>query len=440
MLEQLRRRSTRSPTRSRADGLHRRGAARHGRLDRSAPEVIRRSFGDARRRPAPARARLDRPGAVARGRRTRSTSSKTLFIVSSKSGGTIETLSQFKHFQLAGRDGAQLRRGHRPGHVARAARRRARLPARVPRTTRTSAAATRALSYFGLVPGGADGRRHRARCSTRRSVAEQSCQHYDAQRQPGPVARRRARRARARRAATSSRSSSTTPIASFGLWVEQLVAESTGKQGKGILPVADEPLGDPDAYGDDRVFAAPARPTARPTLDARIARLATAGHPVITHRRRAAPSDLGRIFFLAEFADRGGRLGARRSTRSTSPTCRRPRTTPSGCSDEGAAGRPSDRRRRCATLLDGAAPPQLRRDHGLRASRRTSSTRRSPSCARAIRDATRATTTFGYGPRFLHSTGQFHKGGPPTGALPAARPRRPTRTSRSRAPATRSAR
>ena len=45
------------------------------------------------------------------------------------------------------------------------------------------------------------------------------------------------------------------PISSFGLWVEQLIAESTGKEGKGILPVADEPLGPPEVYGDDRVFA-----------------------------------------------------------------------------------------------------------------------------------------------------------------------------------------
>ena len=45
------------------------------------------------------------------------------------------------------------------------------------------------------------------------------------------------------------------PISSFGLWVEQLIAESTGKHGKGILPVADEPLGPPEVYGDDRVFA-----------------------------------------------------------------------------------------------------------------------------------------------------------------------------------------
>ena len=66
-------------------------------------------------------------------------------------------------------------------------------------------------------------------------------------------------------------------------------------------------------------------------------------------------------------------------------------------------------------LLLGAAPAALRRDHGLRCSRAASSTPPSPSCARRSAHATRATTTFGYGPRFLHSTGQFHKGGPPTG-------------------------
>ena len=45
------------------------------------------------------------------------------------------------------------------------------------------------------------------------------------------------------------------PIESFGLWVEQLIAESTGKHGRGILPVADEPVGEPSVYGEDRVFA-----------------------------------------------------------------------------------------------------------------------------------------------------------------------------------------
>src|SRR5581483_8495451 len=91
-------------------------------------------------------------------------------------------------------------------------------------------------------------------------------------------------------------------IESFGLWAEQLVAESTGKQGRGILPVADEPLGEPGAYGPDRVFAYllnPDRPDER--LDAAVEQLASAGQPTLT-LSTDGPVDLGRIFFLAEFA------------------------------------------------------------------------------------------------------------------------------------------
>src|SRR4029077_17978904 len=72
-------------------------------------------------------------------------------------------------------------------------------------------------------------------------------------------------------------------IASFGLWVEQLVAESTGKHGKGILPVADEPVGEPDVYGSDRVFVYLRNADAPDEqLDAAVDRLAAAGHPTLT--------------------------------------------------------------------------------------------------------------------------------------------------------------
>ena len=93
------------------------------------------------------------------------------------------------------------------------------------------------------------------------------------------------------------------PISSFGLWVEQLIAESTGKEGKGILPVAGEPLGDPDVYGDDRVFAY-LRNEDEPDeeLDAEIEALGRAGHPTTTGRIMGGAADLGRIFFFAEFA------------------------------------------------------------------------------------------------------------------------------------------
>ncbi len=78
-------------------------------------------------------------------------------------------------------------------------------------------------------------------------------------------------------------------LASLGLWIEQLVAESTGKHGKGALPVVDEPLGNPDEYGSDRAFVAIATDRDAPD-EARIAALEAAGHPVLrlsTRIRRA---------------------------------------------------------------------------------------------------------------------------------------------------------
>ena len=93
------------------------------------------------------------------------------------------------------------------------------------------------------------------------------------------------------------------PIESFGLWAEQLVAESTGKHGRGIVPVVDEPLSDTaDVYGDDRVFVY-RRNLEHPEerLDAAIEQISAAGHPTITLPAHG-PADLGRIFFLTEFA------------------------------------------------------------------------------------------------------------------------------------------
>src|SRR5437868_13277463 len=86
-------------------------------------------------------------------------------------------------------------------------------------------------------------------------VAEQNCAHYDSSESNsglwlGAAIGELARRGRDKLTFTVS-----PPIDSFGLWVEQLIAESTGKQARGILPVADEPLGQPSVYGPDRVFA-----------------------------------------------------------------------------------------------------------------------------------------------------------------------------------------
>ncbi|HEV2837300.1 MAG TPA: hypothetical protein VGW58_18415, partial [Pyrinomonadaceae bacterium] len=95
-------------------------------------------------------------------------------------------------------------------------------------------------------------------------------------------------------------------LATLGLWIEQLIAESTGKQGKGILPVVGEPLGDPSVYGDDRVFVSISLGKSEANLES----LARVGHPVI-HRELNDLYDLGAEFFAWEFATAcaGWRLG-----------------------------------------------------------------------------------------------------------------------------------
>ena len=204
------------------------------------------------------------------------------------------------------------------------------------------------------------------------------------------------------------------PIESFGLWVEQLVAESTGKHGRGILPVADEPLGPPEAYGDDRVFAY-LRDSEAPDeqLDQAIDALAGAGHPVLTLATHDAV-DLGRVFFLAEFAvavvgwaleinpfDQPNVQEAKDQTNRVLESGSVPELAPAGDAE-------------LRTLLVDAAPPHYVAIMGyLPPSDELDAA--VADLREAVRAATGAATTFGYGQRFLHSTGQLHKGGPPTG-------------------------
>jgi hypothetical protein len=201
------------------------------------------------------------------------------------------------------------------------------------------------------------------------------------------------------------------PIASFGLWVEQLVAESTGKQGKGTLPVADEPLGDPGVYGDDRVFVH-LRNADEPDADheTTITALAKAGHPVLTLRSDGA-ADLGRLFFFAEFATAvaGWVLGINPFDQ---PNVQEAKDNTAKVL-KGEAGDPPDPGS-LDDVLGEAAPPHYVAIMGYVTPSEEFDAQVAQARA-AIRDRTKATTTFGYGPRFLHSTGQYHKGGPPQG-------------------------
>jgi transaldolase / glucose-6-phosphate isomerase len=372
------------------------------------PEVIRRSYGQ-----IPGALRLHvldstDPGAVLGVERAVDLET-TLFIVSSKSGGTIETLSHMRYFfERTGGDGRRFVAVTDPGSpLVDLARERG--FRHVFENDPDIGGRYSVLSYFGLVPAALAGVNVEALLH-RAQVAEQNCTHFDQSSSNsglwmGIVMGELAAQGRDKATFVVSE-----PISSFGLWVEQLIAESTGKQGKGILPVAGEPLGDPGDYGDDRVFAYLRDPdNADPDTDATMEALARAGHPVLTLAVHGA-ADLGRIFFFAEFATAvaGWALGINPFDQ---PNVQEAKDNTARVLKEGAEKPPTD----LSVILE-AAPPQYVAILGyVTPSEDFDAAIR--DLRAGIRDRTKATTTFGYGPRYLHSTGQYHKGGPPNGVF-----------------------
>jgi glucose-6-phosphate isomerase len=235
------------------------------------------------------------------------------------------------------------------------------------------------------------------------------------------------------------------PINTFGYWLEQLIAESTGKEGKGILPVEGETLGEPSVYGDDRVFIYLRTETGFDAAqDDAIQKLETAGQPVVLLRLEDT-YDLGVEFFRWEFATAiaGAFLGinafdqpnVQESKDNTDrilkefvqtkilPVPRAVLQTQSRNVSLVASGDMALRLRESVSLQ--AAMESIARlanagDYVamLAYIERTPETQKALQAIRLrLRDLRRVATTLGYGPRFQHSTGQEHKGGPNTGVF-----------------------
>ena len=233
--------------------------------------------------------------------------------------------------------------------------------------------------------------------------------------------------------------------AALGAWIEQLVAESTGKRGLGIVPVDGEVLGDPAVYGDDRLFVRMGTGTDGEWQDATgasLAALAAAGHPVIDLAMSTGSGTLGGEFFRWEFATAvaGAVLGINpfdepnvtESKDNTRRVLEHFRSSGELPQDEPLAGEGSlsllgDAAMRLTGGSDGLAGELRRhlergRERGYisvhayvgATPERDAALR---SIAQLLRDSTRRAVTVGYGPRFLHSTGQLHKGGPPVGCF-----------------------
>ena len=346
------------------------------------------------------------PGAVLAHAR-RLDPARTLFIVSTKSGTTVETLSFFKYFYnwTAAALGADRAGGHfiaitDPGSNL------ADLAARLRfRDTflndPTVGGRNSALSLFGLVPAalvGVDLPRLLDRAAAMAAACGPAVPVQD-----NPAACLGVTIAEAAAAGRDKLTFVAPPyLAGFCGWAEQLIAESTGKEGKGILPVVGEPLGAPEVYGDDRLFVylgdhagLPLQPAVQ--VDWRdlydlggqflLWELVTA---VAGHRLGINPFDQPNVEaakvlarrLVAEYAEKGA-LPAGASAPLDSDTL--------SCFLDQA--RPGD-----YIAVQAYLQPTAETTAALQAFR-----------AR-LRNRTRLAVTLGYGPRYLHSTGQLHKG------------------------------
>jgi glucose-6-phosphate isomerase len=344
---------------------------------------------------------------------------RTLFIVSSKSGGTIEPLSLFAHFEPFAGSGSRFIAITDPGTGLEqlAAEHGFR---RVFHGDPEIGGRYSALSAFGIVPAALMGVDIGALLEGAPAAWQTPLEAPPADIPAGGIAAAVWLGVTLSALASAGRDKLTFSIArslpGLGLWLEQLFAESTGKQGTGILPVAEEPLLDPGAYGEDRVFAY-LQDAPEADVERRLLALADAGHPVIRIPTRG-PLDLGRVFLLAEIAvaAAGWGLGINPFDQ---PNVQQAKDATNRVLAEyeadGSLSEPPDAGdAQLRPLLFGAEPPEY---VALMAYLQPSA--ELDAAAAELREAimrrTRATTTFGYGPRFLHSTGQFHKGGPPVG-------------------------
>jgi transaldolase/glucose-6-phosphate isomerase len=376
-----------------------------------APEVLWRTFGATPGHPSLHVLDSTDPGAVREAERGGDLA-KTLFIISSKSGTTQESDSFFRYFwERTGGPGSQFVAITDPGTpLEQLAHER-----RFRRTFLNPAdigGRYSALSFFGLVPAALVGIDLELLLHRAHRMAEASASCVPPLENPaawlGTILGESALGRRDKATFVLSPG-----IASFGLWVEQLIAESTGKEGKGIVPVVDEPLGPPEVYGEDRVFVSMVLTGESDSgIESRLAALEQTGHPVV-HLRLDDRYDLGQEFFRWEFATAvaGAVLGinpfdqpnvAESKANTKAVLAKRSAATPAASAAElreFLAGIKSGDYLAIMAYL----PPTAENDRRLGAIRL------------GLRDRLRVATTVGYGPRFLHSTGQLHKGGPPVG-------------------------
>jgi RpiB/LacA/LacB family sugar-phosphate isomerase len=210
----------------------------------------------------------------------------------------------------------------------------------------------------------------------------------------------------------------TPALHSLGAWLEQLLTESTGKQGRGLVVVHEEPPAPPEAYGDDRVFVTIGL-GADPALERAVAPLEAAGHPVV-RIVLGNRFDVGGEFFRWEVATAAAGILLEINPFDEPNVAQAKAATQAALATLKERGRlpdwPADGVEEVARVLGQARPGDY---VGLLAylAPEPATTDALQALRQLVRQRTRLATTVGYGPRYLHSTGQLHKGGPPTPIL-----------------------
>ena len=369
-----------------------------------APEVFQDVFGSADGAPSLSIADSTHPDAVS-ALTADLDPARTLFIVSSKSGGTLETLSLYRHFWAwVGESG--LPQGARfvaitdpgSGLEALAAERGFRATFHAPPDV---GGRFSALCDFGLLPASLVGVDVEGLLGAAEAMASR----------PEAAMRLGAWMGEGALAGRDKVTIITTPsLAALPAWMEQLIAESTGKEGVGVVPVAGEPVAGPDAYGDDRLFLV--YHLVDEDLPEGVTALAAAGHPVLSFALPGLAA-LGAEMFRAELATAaaGAVLGINPFDQPDVEAAKiQARALMSDGVDDGEDLAVFD-----DSAIDEVVTAVGNGDYvSLQAYAPMTDDQQASleAIAGDIRDRTAgAAVTIGFGPRFLHSTGQLHKGG-----------------------------
>ncbi|MCI0608899.1 MAG: bifunctional transaldolase/phosoglucose isomerase [Anaerolineae bacterium] len=364
---------------------------------------------------------------------------KTLYIVASKSGGTAEVMAAFDYFwKLSKKDGSRFIAITDPGTSLEALARKRNFR-KIFSADESVGGRYSALTDFGLLPAALLGIDLNHLLDKADWMRVQCAERVPAARNPGlalgAVMGESALRGRDKLTVLSD-----APLSAFAAWIEQIIAESSGKDGKGILPVPLEPIGSPEVYGDDRIFVY-LRQTGE--HDEAVAALREAGHPVI-QSPISSLYEIGAEIYRWEVAtviacsilgvnafDQPNVETSKKITKAKIAEYQQKGKLREGkpvWKDNGVAvfASSSVSGTKLETILrnylKNANPSTRLRQSGRRPGgyvainaylpRNAEMTDALQQMRVAIRAKTGNAVTAGFGPRFQHSTGQFHKGGP----------------------------